>query len=234
MINFILVDDDPKFVEVVKKHINDKMLKTKFDYKIHPFYDYDKDFFVKTRKIKSGKIYILDIETKSASGIDVARKIREKDVDSVIIFVTSHNELGSEIVKEQLMFLTFICKFTNFETNLKNAITKSLEILNHKTTIRFTDTSVMYTIPIKDILYVTRDSIDRKCIIKTDYGEYKVGKTLAEIKEISKGELTQTHRACLINEDRVRTFSKNDNIVKFDTGETIDLVSNNFWKGEYK
>lgn len=231
MINFILVDDDQKFVEVVKGHINNKMLKTKFDYKIHAFYDYDKKFFDSIVKIKNNKIYILDIETNSASGIDIARKIREKDVDSVIIFVTSHNELGSEIVKEQLMFLTFICKFTNFEISLRNAITKSLEILNHKTTIRFVDTSVVYTIPIKDILYVTRDSIDRKCIIKTDYGEYKVGKTLAEIKAISKGELVQTHRACLINEDRIRTFSKNDNTVKFDNGEIIDLVSTNYWKG---
>lgn len=230
MINFILVDDDQKFVEIVKALINDKMLKTKFDYKIHTFYDYDKKFFDGVEKIKNNKIYILDIETKSASGIDVARRIRDKDVDSVIIFVTSHNELGSEIVKEQLMFLTFICKFTNFEINLQNAITKSLEILNHKTTIRFTDTSVVYTIPIKDILYVTRDSIDRKCIIKTDYGEYRVGKTLADIKEIANGELVQTHRACLINEDRVRTYSKNDNTVKFDNGETIDLISSNYWK----
>ena len=230
MINFILVDDDHKFVEIVKGLINDKMLKTKFDYKIHTFYDYDKNFFCGIEKIKNNKIYILDIETKSASGIDIARKIRDKDVDSVIIFVTSHNELGSEIVKEQLMFLTFICKFANFEINLQNAITKSLEILNHKTTIRFTDSSVVYTIPIKDILYVTRDSIDRKCIIKTDYGEYRVNKTLADIKEIASGELVQTHRACLINEDRVRTYSKNDNIVKFDNGETIDLISSSYWK----
>lgn len=79
-------------------------------------------------------------------------------------------------------------------------------------------------------MYVTRDSIDRKCIIKTDYGEYRVGKTLADIKEIANGELVQTHRACLINEDRVRTYSKNDNTVKFDNGETIDLISSNYWK----
>ena len=38
------------------------------------------------------KIYLLDIETPSASGIDIARKIRSKDVDSVIIFLT-----GAEI-----------------------------------------------------------------------------------------------------------------------------------------
>lgn len=46
MINFILVDDDQKFVEIVKALINDKMLKTKFDYKIHTFYDYDKNFLM--------------------------------------------------------------------------------------------------------------------------------------------------------------------------------------------
>ena len=33
------------------------------------------------------RIYLLDIETKSASGIDMARIIRKNDLDSIIIFI---------------------------------------------------------------------------------------------------------------------------------------------------
>ena len=48
------------------------------------------------------RIYILDIETPSRSGIDVAREIRNKDLESVIIFLTGHDELGHIILNNDL------------------------------------------------------------------------------------------------------------------------------------
>lgn len=230
MINFIVVDDNKHFVTEVSGYINEQMMKNNFEYRIHPFYDYDEKFFKKTSEIKTGKVYILDIETKSASGIDIARHIRKDDVDSVIIFVTAHDELGSSVIKEQLMFLTFLCKFTDFERNFKEAIDRSLIVLNRKTAIRFSDASILYTIPIKDILYITRDSVERKSIIKTDYAIYKVGKTLVELHEMSNGQLKYSHRACLVNPDRIRLILKNSNTIEFDNGETTDLLSNNYKK----
>ena len=35
----------------------------------------------------------------------MARKIREKDMESVIIFLTGHEELGMTILKDELFFL---------------------------------------------------------------------------------------------------------------------------------
>ena len=110
----------------------------------------------------------MDIETKNSSGIDVARKIREKDVDSIIIFLTSHDELGYTILKSEFFFLSFICKFDNYESKLESAIKKALNILGKKNIIRFEDQGALYTIPANDILYITRDSIERKCVINTD------------------------------------------------------------------
>lgn len=226
--NFVVVDDNQKIVEIIEQCINSVMMRNNVEYKTHSFFDYDDHFFEEVAKIKTSKIYILDIETKSASGIDVARKIRKMDVDSVIIFVTAHNELGSIVLKEQLMFLTFICKFNDFEESLKSAIEKALEVLNYKCIIRFNDASTQYTIPVKDILYITRDSVDRKCIIKTDYTTYRVNKSLTELKEMANGTLLQSHRACLVNSERVRLITKNENLIEFDNGETIDLLSSNY------
>jgi len=228
--NFVVVDDNRKIVEIIEQCIDSVMMRNDLEYKTHSFFDYDDHFFEEIGKIKTSKIYILDIETKSASGIDVARKIRKMDVESVIIFVTAHNELGSVVLKEQLMFLTFICKFNDFEESLKSAIVKGLEVLNHKCVIRFTDSSTQYTIPVKDILYITRDSIDRKCVIKTDYTTYHVNKTLTELKEMANGTLLQSHRACLVNSDRIRTVDKSGGLIEFDNGETIDLLSDSYKK----
>jgi len=231
MINFIVVDDNIEIAKNVEKIINKVMLSSNFEYKIHIFHDYDSKFMKFIEKPLSNKIYFLDIETKSASGLDVARIIRKNDSQSIISFITAHEHLGGVIIKESLMVLTFICKFDNFELKVKQAVEKAVQIVGEKKIIKFTDYNTLYIIPIEDILYITRDSVDRKCMIKTDYTTYKVGKTLSELKEMSLGSLTQTHRACLINEKRVRKIDKSNKVILFDNGETIDLLSS-FYKKE--
>jgi len=231
MINFIVVDDNIKITENVENIINKIMMKQKLEYKINIYNDYDYNFKKIMSINKSNKIYILDIETKSASGIDIARQIRKNDVESVIIFITAHEELGSVIIKENLLVLTFICKFDDFDNKLFNAIDNALEIVGNKKIIRFNDYNSIYTIPIKDILYITRDSIERKSIIKTEYASYKVTKSLIELKEISNGELVQTHKSCMVNMKRVLKIDKTRKVITFDNGDTIDLLSDNYKKG---
>lgn len=230
MINFIVVDDNHEIIKIVENIITKFMMNESIEYKINTFDDYDHKFNKVMNSKMPNKIYILDIETKSASGIDIARQIRKNDIDSVIIFVTAHEELGSVIIKESLMVLTFICKFDDFENKLRNAVDNSLKIVGNKKTIRFNDYNSIYTIPIKDILYITRDSIERKSIIKTDYTIYKVSKPLVELKKLSGGELIQTHRACLVNKKRISKIDKTKRIITFDNGSTIDLLSENYKK----
>ena len=206
-------------------------MNNKIEYKVHIFVDYNSEFKQLVNEPLTNKIYFLDIETRSASGIHIARLIRKNDLDSIIIFITAHEELGSTIVKDHLMVLTFISKFDNFEGNLKNAIMKSLSYIGKKRLIKFVDNNAIYIIPIKDILYITHDNIERKCLIKAANRIYKVGKTLAELSELSSGALVYSHRACLINEDRVVKIDKKNKSILFDNGDIINLVSDNYKKG---
>ena len=231
MINFIVVDDFKEVTQKIERIIDKIMISNKFDYKIHIFNDYNSDFKKIAESSLTNKIYLLDIETKSASGIDVARTIRKNDLDSVLIFVTAHEELSSTIIKDQLMVLTFICKFDNFENKIKDAIMKSLNFIGKKNAIKFSDNNSIYIIPIKDILYITHDNIERKCLIKTTGKTYRVGKTLSELEDMSLGVLVQSHRACLINEDRIVKIDKKDREITFDTGDTINLLSDSYKRG---
>lgn len=230
MINFVVVDDVLEITKTVEKIINKVMMNSNLEYKIHIFHDYDSKFRKFIDSPLPNKIYFLDIETKSASGIDMARLIRKNDIHSVISFITAYEHLGGVIIKESLMVLTFICKFDDFENKVKDAVEKSLDIVGSKKIIKFTDYNSLYIIPISDILYITRDSVERKCLIKTDYTTYKVGKTLTELKQMSIGNLSQTHRACLINEKRVRRIDKTNKIIIFDNGDKIDLLSSSYKK----
>lgn len=230
MLNFIICDDIRKDREMIESIVSKYMMKNQLEYKTHVFKDYDDKFLKIVNEKMPFKIYILDIETPTRSGIDIARIIRHKDVDSVLIFLTGHEELGNIVIKNDFVFLSFINKFDNCENRLIKALDKSLKMFKVRKTIRFKDNGILYSIPLDDILYITRDSIDRKCIIVTDYNEFKIGKNLNQIEEMLNDDFVKTHRACLMNKKRITSFNKTKRTVTFDNGSQSDLISTRFDK----
>ncbi|MBS7021287.1 MAG: response regulator, partial [Firmicutes bacterium] len=111
MINFIVCDNNEKIVENVVKVIDKVMIKNNIAYKNHKFVDYNQEFMSEMKQHGTNKIYILDIEVNNKSGIDIARMIRKDDLNSAIIFLTSHNELAECVVTNVIMPLGFVCKF---------------------------------------------------------------------------------------------------------------------------
>ena len=230
MINFIICDDHRVIRENIVKVVHEVMMRNKVAYNTHVFEDYDSNF-IKIMKSKiPSKVYILDIEAPSGSGIDIARMIRQRDIDSVIIFLTSHDELGYTILKSQFMCLTFISKYDNYVGNLNSALKNAVKMAGSKQAIRFHDQGILYTIPLADILYVTRESVERKCVIKTDYSLFKINKNLYDLKDGLNNSFVQSHRACIVNIDRVVSVDSRNRIITFDNGETIDLLSANYKK----
>lgn len=231
MVNFIVCDDNKEDVKKVTDIIDNVMMSNESGYKKHIYYDYNEKFDQEIIQSKlPNKIYILDIQTTSRSGIDVARDIRKHDVNSIIIFLTGFNELGMNILNDELMILTFINKLDNSQERLRSALKKALGILDVKNILRFNDHGVIYTIPSEDILYITRDSVERKCIIKTEYNDFKVKKTLTELLSILGKEFKETHRSCIVNMNRVIKIDKKKRLITFDNGETTDLISDGFRK----
>jgi len=230
MIDFVICDDDKNICKKVTNIISKIMMKNKQAYRTKIFNDYDDSFLESIKKNKKLVIYILDIVTPSRSGIDIARMIRKNDVDSVIIFLTGHDELGPIILKKELLFLSFINKFDEAEEMLTNAIEKSLHILNVKKVLKFEEKGVMYIISLNDILYITHDNSIRKSIIKTSSNEYSTYKSLVAIIKMLDGNFIRIHRSCIVNFDRVSVINKKAKIVTFDNNENIDLLSLKYLK----
>ena len=230
MVNYIVCDDHKYIRESVEKVIDQVMMKNSNAYRKHIFEDYNEDFNKIMNSKLASKIYILDIETKTSSGVLVADKIRENDIDSIIIFLTSHEEMAYEIIKSQYMCLTFISKKDNYIKILKQAITKAISLIGKKQAIRFRHQGVLYTLPVSDIMYITRDSVERKSIIVTDYGIFLNPMGLNQLALILKDTFIQTHRACFINKNRYRKIDMRKKKIVFDNGEEIDLLSDSYKK----
>ncbi len=225
MVHFIICDDNKNTLKKVQDIINHVMMKNKLIYKILAFKDFDESFKNVMEEKLLNKIYILDIETPSASGIDIAREIRKKDLDSVIIFLTNHNELGNVLLQDEIMFLTFICKLNKQDSRLESAIQTVLKIVGVKQAIRFEEKGAIYTIALQDILYITHDNVERRSVIVTDRTEYRVHKTLQDLKKLLDERFFQTHRACIVNTSRIRVLSKKKDQIIFDNDMEIHLLS---------
>ena len=155
MIKFIVCDDIKEFRLKIKDFINDVLVGSKLEYDVIQFEKYDKDFAKLIKDDGAAKIYILDIELKEGiSGIDIARRIRKVDWNSIIIMVTSHNELGYDALKAQIMLLDFISKYDNCEKNLKRVLKKAIKQIDSKKVIAYEYLGVAYRVYLDDIIYV--------------------------------------------------------------------------------
>ena len=230
MLNVVICEDVKSDLEKVCRIINKYMIKNGINYERHLFSDYDNNFIKMIKSNLENKIYILDIETPSRSGIDIAREIRKKDSYSPIIFLTGHAELGMDVLKEDIHFTAFINKFVNCESRLNYFLKDALASLNKKIFIKLKDGNTIYNINTEDILYITKDSFERKTIIITDYNEFKVGNSLSSIKEMLNDNFQQTHRACIVNMDRVCKINYSEKEILFDNNDSTYLLSNKYRK----
>ena len=62
------------------------------------------------------------------------------------------------------------------------------------------------------------------------YNEFKITKSLNELKEMLGDKFIQTHRACFVNKDRVIKIDKIRRIIYFDNGVKTDLLSTKYRK----
>jgi len=136
MVDIIICDDDKKYRKILVEIATDFMKNSDIGHTIYEYSDYDEEF-EKAIVIETKKIYILDIDTPTRSGIDMARIIRKQDVDSIIIFVTGHEQLGQLVLKRNVMCLSFINKFDRLKDLLTKALADALNFLSTNKILRF-------------------------------------------------------------------------------------------------
>jgi two-component system response regulator AgrA len=230
MLHFVVCDDNVTIRENVNKVITKLMLPTDVEYKTLMFSQYDKSFAQFIDKKVGKKIYILDVEINAYSGLDIARKIREKDWESIIIILTAHYELAYDAFKNRLMLLDFISKFDNYEHNLYDVLKLALKASDVKKQLSVESNRTLYKIDMDDILYIMKDTARRNSIIKTFSKEYSVPLTLSEIMAMLPDNFVQTHRACIINRENVKNIDFKENTITFKNNEQISLLSKTYKK----
>lgn len=230
MIDYIVYDNQ---VEQTEKVIDCVMMNNSMEYKVHKYGIFEKNFRDIIEKKSSYKVYILNIDVKGVSSLEIARLVRESDVDSILIFCSENYEkYQKDLIKSRFTIFDFIDKCHDYESELKISIEAAIQQFNRKNAIRFKSQSIVYTIVTKDILYIMRNK-DRTCTIQMSENSIVVkGKSLKYFMGILDDRFVRTHRACIVNYDRIVQYNQKNRTILFDNNMGTDLVSSSFKMGD--
>ena len=228
MLNFIIYDDEKQFLQRNKQIIDNCMMNYDYDYKCHSFDEYN-DKFESIIKSNNGlKIYLPDIEAKNKSGLDIVRLIREKynDWSSIIIMITSHEELKYDALSNRLYLMDFINKLENVEEILKEDIKRIVEsYTNSSESIVYEFNHNLKRIDYKNIIYISKEKDSKKCIIHTVYGNYPIGGTICDVLNKLNDKFIKISRSTIINVNQVSEYDIANNEILFLNGEKTTDIS---------
>lgn len=229
MYNFIICDDSKYFNDSYQKVIVDVANILNIKFCIHSFSIYNDELkeLIYDNSIEN-KIYILDLLLPIVPGDKIGRIIRETDMASFIIFITSfHSEFEDIIVNGEYFYLKFIDKNNNFQETLFDTLKRNIEKKKSIETLKIEIKNQFYQIVPNNITYICTE--DRKIVIHNIYNDnITISTTLSHIHELLPNHFMLSKNCCLINIKRISNIDKNDRIIYFNNNDKTNLVSKSY------
>ena len=227
MLRFIVCEDNKDFLSRLCNVINKTMMPYNFEYKISKFANDNKEVSEIIKRKYEQKIYILDIELGDVSGLEIASEIREHDLESIIIFVTSHNECKNDIFYSRLLAIDYIPKDRLWEDRFEKTLEYTIKAINKRRVLAFEFNYNSYRIPFNEILYIEKVQDNQKCVINTTNGDQvEIMSTITELTDKLGPNFFQSHKSCIINIDKIKKINYVDNTITFINNESVYLLSN--------
>lgn len=232
MLKFIICEDNKETLEKTSLIISKVMMPYDFDYKIYKFTKYNSELQELIKSDEKDKIYILDVELPDISGLEIASEIREKDWNSILVFLTAHRECKDDVFYSRLLALDYISKNTLSSYRLEETMKYIVDKINQNKILNFKCYGTTHRIPYEDILYVEKATENKKCIIVTENNKkYPILATIAELSTKLGPDFYQTHKSCIVNVSKIKEVDYANNIINFKNGLQTDLLSNRNRKG---
>ena len=150
-------------------------------------------------------IIFLDIELKGMSGLEVAQRIREKQDNTIIIFVTGYVNYVSDTFRlGAFQFLTKPINENDFAYDFERAI-HTYQTQHRRYVVRWRDTNT--SVEYNKIYYI--EAYNRHLFIHTTSGEYEcVGKLSDEYAKLKPYGFARCHQGYLVNLSKIKQIDK--------------------------
>lgn len=227
MLRFIICEDNKDFLGRLSNIVNKVMMPYNFEYKISKFTQYTKEVEEIIKKKNEQKVYILDIELPEISGLEIASEIRERDLESIIIFVTSHNECRNDIFYSRLLAIDYIPKDRIWASRFESTIEYTVKAINKRRVLVFEFNYNSYRVPFDDILYIEKVQDNQKCIINTENGmQFEIISSITSLAKKLGPNFFQSHKSCIVNIEKIKKINYADNTITFINNKCVYLLSN--------
>ncbi|WP_438765163.1 LytR/AlgR family response regulator transcription factor [Enterococcus sp. AZ186] len=184
-------------------------------------------------EIDDSTLFLIDIELKNYfNGIDLAGKIREKNVNCFIVFITSFETYGMEIINRQILPFAYLSKnlsmdhltakarqlidsyLMTVEDRESNEIKITVESNNQKV--------IVYE---KNIIYIsTIPGYKKMLLIKLVEGEMLVTSRLKSIREqLSAPYFFKELKSFIINLKQIEKIDQSEGIIQFEDQTILDV-----------
>lgn len=225
MLNFIIVEDNIYFNKIYQKIIDNVCNTLQIIMNKYTFFDYNKNFHETIKHKLVNSIYILDIETPSCNGLDVAREIRKYDKQGLIIFITAYYEkYTSPILKSMIGYLRYINKSDDYQKELEETLLIAINEINFEHFIFIESLNTNYYIDIENILYIY--TYNRITYIVTDQNEVPCGnRTIKSFIDKLPFYFTISHRSCIVNLKKIKYVNKKELIIYLKNNMALELLS---------
>lgn len=168
-------------------------------------------------------ILFLDIELGKSNGIELAKTIRNKFPNLIIVYISNYPEyVFSSFETEPLNFLTKPINKSSFELALNHVMNKYYQ-LHSSIPIKWQNDSV--NIEIKDICFV--EGYNRHLTFHLLNGDiYEiVGKITEYYNKLKNYGFVKSHQGYIVNMYHIKEFNENE--IKMKNGETVLLSVRN-------
>lgn len=241
MLSVFVCEDDQVQRMQLEKYIKNYVMMEEMDMKLvmstsdpHEIINYLKD------NPDTKGIYFLDVDLKSdITGIGLAAEIREVDVLSKIVFVTSHSELT---------YLTFVYKVEAMDYIIKDTpesickkMQECLDIAHkryfsdrnaEKKIFKIKTGSSIRGIDHADIMFFESGVTPHKVILHTRNSQIEFYHTINDLEQIGE-DFYRCHKSFVVNKNNIKSIDKSEKTIEMDNGE-ICLVSSRSMRGLLK
>ncbi len=221
MIKIILVDNDERNYQTLKKII----AKLDFLYSKKLVLKWFKKFNLELSNTidesDTKKIYLIN-NGYEFNKISLARHVRKKDYRSELIL------LGNTYNNWIVNIFDFLPSIYGYPQKILLDLKYILDKFYIGNMFRYKNSKYSLHIYYDSILYIYRDTIERKVVIVTDNCQYNIGISLNEIKKLLDSRFKQVHRACFLNKLRVQELNWANNYFILDNGLKVELLSKKY------
>lgn len=228
MLEYIIIDSNIQYRRIYKEIIDKIMFNNNVIYQIKEYSKIDCNYG-KESKENNNKIYLIDINNKTQKVItNIIKNIRKNDLVSEIILLYPSELSIENIYKSVRKIYCSIEKIQGMCEVLKKELSKIVNnyILNNK--FFLLDKKGNLKISLNSILYIYRETTERKLYVVTEYDKYPLNLTITEALEKCGRSFKQIHRACIVNTSKVIIYNWNEHYFVLDNNSKVFMCSKRY------